>query len=108
MIFEAGNRPFSRPLNSVANSPHEHLALIRVCLVDKKHDQVSTSRFDSIHRDIDAQFNALEANINLQTLVVVLDFFGLGATGMFECYSVLLLLSLSTRDFRIGVLLCIL
>ena len=74
MIFESGERQFS-------SSSNQHLALIRVCLVDKKHDEVSTSRFDSMHRDIDAQFNSLEANINLQTLVVVLDFFGLGATG---------------------------
>ena len=79
MTFDSSHHPVFR--RSGASSPRDHLALISVRLVDKKHGEVATSRFDSLHRDIDAQFNALEANINLQTLVVVLDFFGLGATG---------------------------
>ncbi|XP_074536599.1 intermembrane lipid transfer protein VPS13D [Halichoeres trimaculatus] len=66
-------------------SPHpppdfdDSLVHINVLLVDQSHPEFKT-RYGSIGRSIDVDFNCLDVLITLQTWVVILDFFGIGST----------------------------
>ncbi|KAM6982880.1 intermembrane lipid transfer protein VPS13D isoform 1-T1 [Tautogolabrus adspersus] len=66
-------------------SPHpppdfdDSLVHINVQLVDQNHPEFKT-RYGSIGRSIDVDFNCLDVLITLQTWVVILDFFGIGST----------------------------
>lgn len=42
------------------------------------HDGLNFFMFLKVNRMIDVDFNSLEANLNLQTWVIVLEFFGIG------------------------------
>lgn len=48
-------------------------------MVDKRHPEFQT-RYGSIGRSIDVDFNCLDVLITLQTWVVILDFFSIGST----------------------------
>lgn len=48
-------------------------------LVDRRHREFQT-RYGSIGRSVDVDFNCLDVLITLQTWVVILDFFGIGST----------------------------
>ncbi|XP_058265239.1 intermembrane lipid transfer protein VPS13D isoform X4 [Hemibagrus wyckioides] len=66
-------------------SPHpltdldDSLVHINVLLVDRRHPEFQT-RYGSIGRSVDVDFNCLDVLITLQTWVVILDFFGIGST----------------------------
>ncbi|XP_041656068.1 vacuolar protein sorting-associated protein 13D isoform X2 [Cheilinus undulatus] len=66
-------------------SPHpppdfdDSLVHINVLLVDQNHPEFKT-RYGSVGRSIDVDFNCLDVLITLQTWVVILDFFGIGST----------------------------
>ncbi|XP_054629816.1 intermembrane lipid transfer protein VPS13D isoform X1 [Dunckerocampus dactyliophorus] len=57
----------------------ESLVHINVLLVDQSHPEFKT-RYGSVGRSIDIDFNCLDVLITLQTWVVILDFFGIGST----------------------------
>ncbi|XP_049609013.1 intermembrane lipid transfer protein VPS13D isoform X3 [Syngnathus scovelli] len=57
----------------------ESLVHINVLLVDQNHPEFK-SRYGSVGRSIDIDFNCLDVLITLQTWVVILDFFGIGST----------------------------
>ncbi|XP_060085097.1 intermembrane lipid transfer protein VPS13D-like [Ylistrum balloti] len=63
---------------SVCDTRDDTLVHISLLLVDK-HSPEYVSKFDKTNRFVDVDFNCLEANINQQTWVVLLDFLGLGA-----------------------------
>ncbi|XP_022802556.1 vacuolar protein sorting-associated protein 13D-like isoform X2 [Stylophora pistillata] len=54
-----------------------NLVHINVHLIDKNDLEFSTN-YNSVNRIIEVDFNSLEANLNLQTWVIVLEFFGIG------------------------------
>ncbi|KAK1801786.1 hypothetical protein P4O66_022429 [Electrophorus voltai] len=66
-------------------SPHplpdfdDSLVHISVLMVERRHPEFKT-RYGSISRSIDVDFNCLDVLITLQTWVVILDFFGIGST----------------------------
>ncbi|XP_066547335.1 intermembrane lipid transfer protein VPS13D isoform X1 [Amia ocellicauda] len=66
-------------------SPHpatpfdDSLVHINVLLVDRRHPEFQ-SRYGSVGRSVDVDFNCLDVLITLQTWVVILDFFGIGST----------------------------
>lgn len=57
----------------------DSLVHINVLLVDQKHPEFKT-RYGSVGRSVDVDFNCLDVLITLQTWVVILDFFGIGST----------------------------
>nr|XP_046254049.1 vacuolar protein sorting-associated protein 13D isoform X1 [Scatophagus argus]XP_046254050.1 vacuolar protein sorting-associated protein 13D isoform X1 [Scatophagus argus]XP_046254051.1 vacuolar protein sorting-associated protein 13D isoform X1 [Scatophagus argus] len=57
----------------------DSLVHINVLLVDQNHPEFKT-RFGSVGRSVDVDFNCLDVLITLQTWVVILDFFGIGST----------------------------
>ncbi|KAM9855129.1 intermembrane lipid transfer protein VPS13D [Aulostomus maculatus] len=57
----------------------DSLVHINVLLVDQNHPEFKT-RYGSVGRSIDVDFNCLDVLITLQTWVVILDFFGIGST----------------------------
>ncbi|XP_070696419.1 intermembrane lipid transfer protein VPS13D [Pempheris klunzingeri] len=57
----------------------DSLVHISVLLVDQNHPEFKT-RYGSVGRSIDIDFNCLDVLITLQTWVVILDFFGIGST----------------------------
>lgn len=57
----------------------ESLVHISVQLVDQNHPEFRT-RYGSVGRSVDVDFNCLDVLITLQTWVVILDFFGVGST----------------------------
>ncbi|XP_069382319.1 intermembrane lipid transfer protein VPS13D isoform X3 [Paralichthys olivaceus] len=57
----------------------DSLVHINVLLVDQNHPEFKT-RYDSVGRSVDVDFNCLDVLITLQTWVVILDFFGIGST----------------------------
>ncbi|CAK6974430.1 intermembrane lipid transfer protein VPS13D isoform X2 [Scomber scombrus] len=57
----------------------ESLVHINVLLVDQNHPEFKT-RYGSVGRSVDVDFNCLDVLITLQTWVVILDFFGIGST----------------------------
>ncbi|XP_067095428.1 intermembrane lipid transfer protein VPS13D [Osmerus mordax] len=57
----------------------DSLVHINVLLVDRRHPEFKT-RYGSIGRSVDVDFNCLDVLITLQTWVVILDFFGIGST----------------------------
>ncbi|XP_053338052.1 intermembrane lipid transfer protein VPS13D isoform X1 [Clarias gariepinus] len=57
----------------------DSLVHINVLLVDRRHPEFKT-RYSSISRSVDVDFNCLDVLISLQTWVVILDFFGIGST----------------------------
>ncbi|XP_019746384.1 vacuolar protein sorting-associated protein 13D isoform X5 [Hippocampus comes] len=57
----------------------ESLVHINVLLVDQNHPEFK-SRYGSVGRSINIDFNCLDVLITLQTWVVILDFFGIGST----------------------------
>lgn len=57
----------------------DSLVHINVLLVDQNHPEFKT-RYGSVARSIDVDFNCLDVLITLQTWVVILDFFGIGST----------------------------
>ncbi|OWF52509.1 Vacuolar protein sorting-associated protein 13D [Mizuhopecten yessoensis] len=62
---------------SVCDARDDTLVHISLLLVDK-HSPEYVSKFDQTNRFVDVDFNCLDANINQQTWVVLLDFLGLG------------------------------
>ncbi|XP_041352246.1 vacuolar protein sorting-associated protein 13D-like isoform X2 [Gigantopelta aegis] len=56
----------------------EDLVYIDVVLIDRKSSEY-VNKYNKTNRFIDIHFNCLEATINLQTWVVLLDFLGMGA-----------------------------
>ncbi|XP_051961416.1 intermembrane lipid transfer protein VPS13D-like [Xyrauchen texanus] len=66
-------------------SPHpradfdDTLVHISVLMVDRRHPEFKT-RYGSIGRSVDVDFNCLDILITLQTWVMILDFFGIGST----------------------------
>lgn len=69
------NTPPPHPLPDLEDS----LVHINVLLVDRRHPEFQT-RYGSIGRSVDVDFNCLDVLITLQTWVVILDFFGIGST----------------------------
>lgn len=57
----------------------DSLVHINVLLVDQNHPEFKT-RYGSVSRSVDVDFNCLDVLITLQTWVVILDFFGIGST----------------------------
>lgn len=57
----------------------DSLVHINVLLVDQNHPEFKT-RYGSVGRSVDIDFNCLDVLITLQTWVVILDFFGIGST----------------------------
>uniref|UniRef100_A0A3Q2EIY1 Vacuolar protein sorting 13 homolog D n=1 Tax=Cyprinodon variegatus TaxID=28743 RepID=A0A3Q2EIY1_CYPVA len=57
----------------------DSLVHINVLLVDSNHPEFK-SRYGSVGRSVDVDFNCLDILITLQTWVVFLDFFGIGST----------------------------
>ncbi|XP_062872043.1 intermembrane lipid transfer protein VPS13D [Trichomycterus rosablanca] len=57
----------------------DSLVHINMLLVDRRHPEFKT-RYGSIGRSVDVDFNCLDVLITLQTWVVILDFFGIGST----------------------------
>uniref|UniRef100_A0A3B4T2L0 Vacuolar protein sorting 13 homolog D n=1 Tax=Seriola dumerili TaxID=41447 RepID=A0A3B4T2L0_SERDU len=57
----------------------DSLVHINVQLVDQNHPEFKT-RYGSVGRSVDIDFNCLDVLITLQTWVVILDFFGIGST----------------------------
>ncbi|XP_026223935.1 vacuolar protein sorting-associated protein 13D isoform X3 [Anabas testudineus] len=57
----------------------DSLVHINVLLVDQNHPEFKT-RYGSVARSVDVDFNCLDVLITLQTWVVILDFFGIGST----------------------------
>uniref|UniRef100_A0A3Q0RXJ4 Vacuolar protein sorting 13 homolog D n=1 Tax=Amphilophus citrinellus TaxID=61819 RepID=A0A3Q0RXJ4_AMPCI len=57
----------------------DSLVHISVLLVDQNHPEFKT-RYGSVGRSVDVDFNCLDVLITLQTWVVILDFFGIGST----------------------------
>ncbi|XP_044206610.1 vacuolar protein sorting-associated protein 13D isoform X2 [Thunnus albacares] len=57
----------------------DSLVHINVLLVDQNHPEFKT-RYGSVGRSVDVDFNCLDVLITLQTWVVILDFFGIGST----------------------------
>nr|XP_020474604.1 vacuolar protein sorting-associated protein 13D isoform X1 [Monopterus albus] len=55
------------------------LVHINILLVDQNHPEFKT-RYGSVGRSVDVDFNCLDVLITLQTWVVILDFFGIGST----------------------------
>uniref|UniRef100_A0A3B4CNR3 UBA domain-containing protein n=1 Tax=Pygocentrus nattereri TaxID=42514 RepID=A0A3B4CNR3_PYGNA len=79
--------PSTPPPSPSRNTPSPHplpdfddsLVHINVLLVDRRHPEFKT-RYGSIGRSVDVDFNCLDVLITLQTWVVILDFFGIGST----------------------------
>ncbi|TSM04819.1 Vacuolar protein sorting-associated protein 13D [Bagarius yarrelli] len=79
--------PITPPPSPSRNTPSPHLlpdlddtlVHINVLLVDRRHPEFQT-RYGSISRSVDVDFNCLDVLITLQTWVVILDFFGIGST----------------------------
>ncbi|XP_028848635.1 vacuolar protein sorting-associated protein 13D isoform X2 [Denticeps clupeoides] len=79
--------PSTPPPSPSRNTPSPHtrpdfddsLVHINILLVDKNHPEFQT-RYGSIGRSVDVDFNCLDVLITLQTWVVILDFFGIGST----------------------------
>ncbi|XP_071393480.1 intermembrane lipid transfer protein VPS13D [Centroberyx affinis] len=67
--------PSPQPLPDFDDS----LVHINVLLVDRHHPEFK-SRYGSVGRSVDVDFNCLDVLITLQTWVVILDFFGIGST----------------------------
>ncbi|XP_035798448.2 intermembrane lipid transfer protein VPS13D isoform X2 [Amphiprion ocellaris] len=67
------------PSPQVAPDFDDSLVHINVLLVDQTHPQFKT-RYGSVGRSVDVDFNCLDVLITLQTWVVILDFFGIGST----------------------------
>lgn len=63
---------------ALIESKESNLVHVKVLLIDKK-DEEFTTKYTSVNRFIEVHFNSLEANLNLQTWVIVLEFFGIGA-----------------------------
>ncbi|XP_056131507.1 intermembrane lipid transfer protein VPS13D [Lampris incognitus] len=57
----------------------DSLVHISLLLVDRRHPEFK-SRYGSVERSVDVDFNCLDVLITLQTWVVILDFFGIGST----------------------------
>ncbi|KAM3617296.1 uncharacterized protein V6R79_004435 [Siganus canaliculatus] len=57
----------------------DSLVHINVLIVDQNHPEFKT-RYGSVGRSVDVDFNCLDILITLQTWVVILDFFGIGST----------------------------
>ncbi|XP_053173014.1 intermembrane lipid transfer protein VPS13D isoform X2 [Scomber japonicus] len=57
----------------------DSLVHINVLLVDQNHPEFKT-RYGSVGRSVDVDFNCLDVLITLQTWVVILDFFSIGST----------------------------
>uniref|UniRef100_A0A3P9N194 Vacuolar protein sorting 13 homolog D n=1 Tax=Poecilia reticulata TaxID=8081 RepID=A0A3P9N194_POERE len=57
----------------------DSLVHINVLLVEAGHPEFKT-RYGSVGRSVDVDFNCLDILITLQTWVVILDFFGIGST----------------------------
>ncbi|XP_076023177.1 intermembrane lipid transfer protein VPS13D isoform X2 [Genypterus blacodes] len=57
----------------------DSLVHINVLLVDQQHPEFK-SRYGSVGRSVDVDFNCLDVLITLQTWVVILDFFSIGST----------------------------
>lgn len=57
----------------------DSLVHINVLLVDQQHPEFKT-RYGSVGRSVDVDFNCLDVLITLQTWVVILDFFSIGST----------------------------
>ena len=58
----------------------ENLVHISILNVDKSHPDLATVH-EGINKIVNVDFNSLDINFNLQTWVVVLDFFGIGSGG---------------------------
>ncbi|KAG7472195.1 hypothetical protein MATL_G00106290 [Megalops atlanticus] len=79
--------PSTPPPSPTRNTPSPHpgpdfddsLVHINVLLVDRRHPEFR-SRYGSVGRSVDVDFNCLDVLITLQTWVVILDFFGIGST----------------------------
>nr|XP_023697192.1 vacuolar protein sorting-associated protein 13D isoform X3 [Paramormyrops kingsleyae] len=69
------NIPASLPAPDFDDS----LVRMNILLVDKRHPEFK-SRYGSVSRSVDVDFNCLDVLITLQTWVVILDFFGIGST----------------------------
>ncbi|XP_065141972.1 intermembrane lipid transfer protein VPS13D isoform X2 [Paramisgurnus dabryanus] len=57
----------------------DSLVHINMLMVDRRHPEFKT-RYGSISRSVDVDFNCLDILITLQTWVMILDFFGIGST----------------------------
>ncbi|KAJ8257579.1 hypothetical protein GJAV_G00187290 [Gymnothorax javanicus] len=79
--------PSTPPPSPTRNTPSpqpppdfdDSLVHINVLLVDRRHPEFKT-RYGSVGRSVDVDFNCLDVLITLQTWVVILDFFGIGST----------------------------
>nr|XP_043893555.1 vacuolar protein sorting-associated protein 13D isoform X3 [Solea senegalensis] len=79
--------PSTPPPSPTRHTPHsqpppnfdDSLVHINVLLVDQNHPEFKT-RYGSVGRSVDVDFNCLDVLITLQTWVVILDFFGIGST----------------------------
>lgn len=79
--------PITPPPSPSRNTPSPHprpdfddsLVHINVLMVDRRHPEFKT-RYGSIGRSVDVDFNCLDILITLQTWVMILDFFGIGST----------------------------
>ncbi|XP_078616141.1 intermembrane lipid transfer protein VPS13D-like isoform X3 [Branchiostoma floridae x Branchiostoma japonicum] len=56
----------------------ESLVYINILLVDKNSPEFAT-KYNRVNRFVDVDFSCLDTTINLQTWVVLLDFFGIGS-----------------------------
>ncbi|XP_028308916.1 vacuolar protein sorting-associated protein 13D isoform X3 [Gouania willdenowi] len=57
----------------------DSLVHMNVLLVDQNHPEFKT-RYGSVGRSVDVDFNCLDVLVTLQTWVMILDFFGIGST----------------------------
>lgn len=57
----------------------DSLVHVNILLVNQSHPEFRT-RYGSVARSVDVDFNCLDVLITLQTWVVILDFFGIGST----------------------------
>ncbi|XP_024125799.1 vacuolar protein sorting-associated protein 13D isoform X3 [Oryzias melastigma] len=71
--------PLHRKASLQPSDFDDSLVHINVLLVDQNHPEFKT-RYGSVGRSVDIDFNCLDVLITLQTWVVILDFFGIGST----------------------------
>lgn len=71
--------PLHRKASLQPSDFDDSLVHINVLLVDQNHPEFKT-RYGSVGRSVDIDFNCLDVLITLQTWVVILDFFGVGST----------------------------
>ncbi|CAG2061726.1 unnamed protein product [Timema podura] len=73
--------PSPRPTGSPQHlSKEDNLVHINVTLIDRDAPNLA-SHYNSVHRSVTVNFNSLDVVVNVESWVVVLDFFGIGSSG---------------------------